>query len=59
MDTAQILVTVSGAVLIAAVLLFFFGPGAQRQAVDGSRPVIRRRRCQLPAAQLTATAYSR
>jgi hypothetical protein len=26
MDTAQIIVTVSGAALIGAVLLFFFGP---------------------------------
>ena len=30
MDAAQIVVTVSGAVLIAAVLLFFFGPRGAR-----------------------------
>jgi len=31
MDTTQVLVTVSGAVLIAAVLLFFFGKGHARR----------------------------
>jgi hypothetical protein len=30
MDTAQILVTAGGAILIAAVLLFFFGPKTRR-----------------------------
>jgi LPXTG-motif cell wall-anchored protein len=30
MDTAQMLVTVSGAVLIAAVLVFFFGRKKRR-----------------------------
>jgi len=30
MDTAQILVTLGGAVLIAAVLIFFFGPKRAR-----------------------------
>jgi hypothetical protein len=34
-DTAQVLVTVAGAALIAAVLLFFFGP---RGAKGRSRP---------------------
>jgi hypothetical protein len=33
MDTAQIIVTVSGTALIAAVLVFFFGPrGARRSS---------------------------
>jgi hypothetical protein len=36
MDTAQLLVTLGGAVLIAAVLVFFFGPGL-RPAARGSR----------------------
>jgi hypothetical protein len=31
MDTAQILVTVFGAALIALVLLFFFGPRGRRR----------------------------
>jgi len=30
MDTAQVLVTVAGALLIAAVLVFFFGPKRSR-----------------------------
>jgi hypothetical protein len=29
MDTAQIIVTVAGVLLIAAVLAFFFGPGVK------------------------------
>jgi hypothetical protein len=33
MDATQIVVTVSGAVLIAAVLLFFFGPRRARPAL--------------------------
>jgi hypothetical protein len=33
MDTAQVIVSVSGAALIAVVLLFFFGPrGARRSS---------------------------
>jgi hypothetical protein len=36
MDTAQVLVTLAGAVLIVAVLAFFFGPGF-RPATRGSR----------------------
>jgi hypothetical protein len=32
MDATQIVVTVSGAVLIAAVLLFFFGPRGSRRS---------------------------
>jgi hypothetical protein len=37
MDTAQILVTLGGAALIAAVLVFFFGPKRKtRQASRGN-----------------------
>jgi hypothetical protein len=36
MDTAQILVTIGGGVLIAAVLLFFFGP--KRRQVGRTLP---------------------
>jgi hypothetical protein len=31
MDTAQVIVTVAGTALIAAVLLFFFGPRSRRR----------------------------
>jgi hypothetical protein len=30
MDTAQIAVTIAGSLLVAGVLLFFFGPGRGR-----------------------------
>lgn len=37
MDTAQILVTASGVALIAAVLLFFFGPKRSPRAGKSAR----------------------